>query len=82
MPAFLLNPWVIGGTIAFFGLGEYFLSPKGTIVDDDFVGPVFVPNPEPKGGFLDYLDSGFTDEKRGLLGLSILAILLYSKPWK
>jgi hypothetical protein len=83
MPAFLLNPWVIGSTIAFFGLGQYYFDPKGSVVDsNDFIGPTFEPNEEPKSGILTYLDSGFTDEKKGLLGLSILAIFLYSKPWK
>lgn len=83
MPAFLLNPYVIGATIAFFGLTQYYFDPKGSVLDDEFIGPVFVPNdPEPKKGFLESIDSGFTEEKKGLLFLSILAVILYSKPWK
>jgi len=83
MPAFLLNPYVIGGTIAFFGLTSYWQDQKGSIVDDGFIGPIFEPNePEQNKGFMEWLDTGFTEEKKGLLGLSILAIVLYSKPWK
>jgi len=85
MPAFLLNPFVIGSTIAFFGLSSYFLDSKGSINDEGIfiTNPEFdIPDPDPSTGLMDYLDTGFSGEKKGLLGLSILAIILYSKPWK
>jgi hypothetical protein len=80
MPLFLLNPWVIGATLAFFVGGQYYLDPKGSVIDDDIIGPVFIP--EPKEDWFSYLDSGFSGEKKGLLGLGVLAVILYSKPWK
>lgn len=86
MPAFLLNPYVIAGTIAFFGLTSYWNDQKGSVIDD---GIFIIPGPgdpnyvdDKKSGILNYFDTGFTEEKKGLLGLSILAIVLYSKPWK
>jgi len=85
MPAFLLNPWVIGGTLAFFGLTDYFISPKGNISDEgEFItNPEFdIPDPDPSSGIMDYLDSGFSGEKKGLFALSVIGIILYSKPWK
>jgi len=88
MPLFLLNPWVIGATLAFFVGGKAYFDPKGSVGDD---GIIIIPGPgdsdyisdnEPGSGLLDYLDSGFSGEKKGLLGLGILAVILYSKPWK
>ena len=85
MPAFLLNPWVIASTIALFGFTDWYTSPKGTSNDEGIfiINPEFdIPDPDPSTGLMDYFDSGFTEEKKGLLGLSILAVILYSKPWK
>jgi hypothetical protein len=81
MPAFFLNPWVIGSTIAIFSIFEYNKDPKGTVQNGTFIGPIYdVQDPSSVNTSMDGLTRDKWDD--ALLGVVILGLVLFSKPWK
>jgi len=76
MPAFLLNPWVIGSTIALFGFVEYNKSDKGTVSNGEFiVNPEFdIPDPDPVNPVYKGLQPKHWDD--AIVGLIVLGMVL------